>query len=73
LRLAIIHKLTRTSSFQEEREKTLTFNSIPLQAVLVRDLSKAVLDDRGQRIVVEMVVVDLGSKVELPLGLEFVV
>lgn len=37
------------------------------------DLSKAVLDDRGQRIVVEMVVVNLGSEVELPLGLEFVV
>jgi hypothetical protein len=36
-------------------------------------LSKAVLDNGGQRIVVEMIVVDLGAEVELPLGLELVV
>jgi len=57
--------------FSGRAGKALTFDSVPLQAVLVCDLSKAVLDDRGQRIVAEMVVVDLGSEVELPLGLEF--
>lgn len=37
------------------------------------DLSKGVLDDGSQRIVVEMVVVDLGSEEELPFGLELLV
>lgn len=53
--------------------ESLTFSSIPLHAVLGRDLSEAVLDDGGQLVVVEMVVVNLSSKVELPLGLELVV
>lgn len=53
--------------------ETLTFSSIPLHAVLGGDLSKAVLDNRSQLIVVEMIVVNLGSEVELSLGLEFVV
>ena len=48
----------------------LTLNGIPLHAVLGRDLTKAVLDDSGQGIVVEMVVIDLSTKVELALGLE---
>lgn len=37
------------------------------------DLTKGVLDDRGQRVVVQVVVVDLGSEEELPLGLELFV
>ena len=74
MRLAMLHKLASTSSFQDRKEKEkLTFYSIPLHAVLGGDLPKAVLDNGGQRIVVEMVVVDLGSEVELPLGLELVV
>lgn len=57
-----------------KREKRkLTFDSIPLHAVLVGDLPKAVLRNCGQRIVVEVVVVDLGSEVELPLSRELVV
>jgi hypothetical protein len=51
----------------------LTFNGIPLHAVLSSDLSKVILDNGGQRIVAEMIVIDLGAVVELSLGLEFVV
>lgn len=56
-----------------EIEEKLTLNSIPLHAVLAGNLPKAVLDNGGQWIVVEMVVIDLGSKVELSLGLKLVV
>lgn len=59
---------------EDRKEKeNLTFNSIPLHAVLMGDLPEAVLDDGGQRVVVEMIVVDLSSEEELPLGLELVV
>jgi hypothetical protein len=55
------------------QEQKLTFDGIPLHAVLSRNLSKVALDDVDQGIVVEMVVVDLGAEVRLPLGLELVV
>lgn len=61
-----------STNYSGEEEK-LTLDSIPLHAVLTGDLPKAVLDNGGQVIVVEMVVIDLGSKVELSLGLELVV
>lgn len=71
----MLPKLAPTSYVQTKdgKEERPTFDSIPLHAVLVGDLSKAVLYNGGQRVVVEMVVVDLGSEVELPLGLELVV
>lgn len=61
------------SVYSASGEDELTLNSIPLHTVLVGDLSETVLDNGGQGIVVEMVVVDLSSEVELPLGLELVV
>lgn len=70
LRLAV-GKLASTSYSGEEQK--LTLYSIPFHAVLTGNLPKAVLDDGGQGIVVEMVVIDLGSKVQLSLGLELVV
>lgn len=51
----------------------LTLSSVPLQGVLVGDLTKVVLDNGGQSVVVEMVGVDLSAEVELALGLELVV
>jgi hypothetical protein len=51
--------------------RQLTFSGIPLQTVLVRNLSKAVLGDSGQRPVVQMVLVDFSAKVKLALRLEF--
>jgi len=45
-------------------------NSIPLHAVLRGDLAKDVLDNSGQGVVSEMVMIDLGSEVNLALGLE---
>lgn len=69
------HKLASASCVQRKNEEDgkLTLNGIPFHAVLVGDLTKLVLGNRGQRVVVKVVVVDLGSKVELPLGLELVV
>lgn len=46
----------------------LTLNGIPLHGVLVGDLTKLPLDDGGKRVVVEVVVVDLGTEVDLALG-----
>ena len=51
----------------------LTLNGIPLHAVLGRDLSKAVLGDSQQGVVVEMVLVDLSAKVGFALGDELCV
>jgi hypothetical protein len=51
--------------------EALTFSGIPFQAVLVRDLSKAVLGDSGQGCVVQMVLVDFSAEVNLAFGLEF--
>lgn len=50
--------------------EVLTLNSIPLHAVLGRDLSKAVLGNGHQGAVAEVVVVDLSAKVRLALGYE---
>lgn len=69
LRLAV-WTLSSTNYLWEEEQ--LTLDSIPLHAVLTGNLPKAVLDNGGQGIVVEMVVIDLGSKVELSLGFELV-
>ena len=62
-----------TMGSRVKRKRVLTLSSIPLQTILVRDLSKAVLRDGSQRRIVQMVVVDLGTKIELSLGLELVV
>lgn len=51
----------------------LTFCGIPLHAVFASDLTEVVLDDRGQGIVVQVVVVNLSTEVELALGLELAV
>lgn len=48
----------------------LTLNGIPLHAVLACHLTKLGLDNVDQRVVVKVVVVDLGTKVLLALGLE---
>lgn len=46
----------------------LTLNGIPLHTVLVGDLTKVLLDDVDERVVVEMVVVDLSTEIDLALG-----
>jgi hypothetical protein len=71
LRLAITCKLASTR-LVKRREK-LTLGSIPLHAVLRGNLPKAVLDNGGQGVVVEMIVIDLGSKILLSSGLKLVV
>ena len=53
-----------------ERRGSLTLNSIPLHAVLRGDLAKVILDNGSQGAVREMVMIDLGSEVQLSLGLE---
>jgi hypothetical protein len=51
----------------------LTLSGIPLHAVLACNLAKGVLDNGGQGVVGQMVVVDLSAEVKLSLGLELVV
>jgi hypothetical protein len=46
----------------------LTLNGIPLHAVLIGDLAKVLLDNVDERVVVEMVVIDLSTEVDLALG-----
>lgn len=46
----------------------LTLNGIPLHGVLVGDLTKLPFDDGGKRVVVEVVVIDLCTEVDLALG-----
>ena len=53
--------------------KILTFCGIPLHAVFASDLSEVVLDDCGQGSVVQVVVVNLSTEVDLALGLELAV
>ncbi|KAI6765146.1 hypothetical protein HG531_012245 [Fusarium graminearum] len=48
--------------------EVLTLNGIPLHTVLVGDLTKVLLDDVDERVVVEMVVVDLSTEIDLALG-----
>lgn len=70
----MLRELASTSCVQKKngKEEKLTFDGIPLHAVLMGDLSEVFLHDSGQRVVVEVVMIDLGSKVELSLGLELV-
>lgn len=51
----------------------LTLYGIPLHAVLSGDLTELALDNGREGVVLEMVVVDLSTKVELSLGLELIV
>lgn len=53
--------------------EVLTLNSIPFHAILVRNLTKRVLNNGSQGSVVQMVMIDLSAEVELSLGLELVV
>lgn len=62
--------MTGRSRRRTERRRSLTLNSIPLHAVLRGDLAKVILDNGSQRAVREMVMIDLGSEVQLSLGLE---
>lgn len=71
LRLAVMKLANGTDLWWSSREHTL--NCIPLHAVLRGDLSEAVLDNGSQGVVVEMVMINLSTVVDLALSLESVV
>lgn len=55
------------------RAGILTFEGIPLHAVLASHLSEVLLDNVGQGGVAQVIMVDLSTKVSLSLGAELAV